>query len=212
MHIISINCGLPKVVEYGNRSVNTGIYKSPVEGSVGVNRTGIDGDGQADLNNHGGLDKAVYIYSFDNYRYWQQQLQIDAMPHGQFGENLTVAGMQDHQVHIGDRFAVGEIVIQVTQPRVPCFKLGIRMQRASFVKQFMRSGRVGFYVRVEEEGMLEPGSKFRCLSQDSERLTIQDAMQALLPGPQQQTVLQRALKIDALSQAWRDELSVKAKP
>jgi MOSC domain-containing protein YiiM len=204
--LLTISVGVPKAVEAEGRIVTTGIFKAPVAGPVRVGVLGLAGDGQADLEAHGGPDKAVYVYSIEHYPYWQRALQRPLLSHGQFGENLTVAGMTDDRVHIGDLFRIGKLIVQVTQPRVPCFKLGIRMDSADFPRRFMHSGRTGFYLRVLEEGDLEAGEPIERIDADPEGLSVQESMQALLPGPRQREVIQRALQVDALSQSWREDL------
>ncbi len=186
----------------------TGICKQSVPGPVTVTREGIIGDSQADRKNHGGIDKAVYAYATENYRYWEEQLG-KPLPYGQFGENLAVSGMTDEQVHIGDIFRIGPVEVQVTQPRVPCFKLGMRMEDAGFVRRFHHSGRVGFYLRVLQEGFLSTGDTIERLHADAGKLTIAEAMLALHKNPRQTEIIARALDIPALSQAWRDSLMKK---
>jgi len=206
MKVLAISVGLPRAVEANGRTVTTGIFKAPVEGPVHVGMTGVAGDGQADLEAHGGADKAVYVYTIEHYHFWQKALQCPAMPYGQFGENLTVESMSDDRVHIGDRFRIGRILVEVTQPRVPCFKLGMRMNLPDFPKRFMRSGRTGFYFRVLEKGELSAGRTIERISTDPIELTVQESMQALIPGPNQKAVIEKALRVDALSRAWRDDL------
>ncbi|WP_255210950.1 MOSC domain-containing protein [Methylogaea oryzae] len=152
------------------------------------------------------MDKAVYAYTAENYDYWREALGRSDMPHGQFGENLTVSGMPDEAVHLGDVFRIGEILVQVTQPRVPCFKLGLRMGMADFVSRFMTSGRVGFYLRVLETGQVRGGDPIELVRADAEGLNIRDCMLALAEGPRQQEIIRRALSVDALSDAWRASL------
>jgi MOSC domain-containing protein YiiM len=208
MQLLSISRAMPRTVQDHGKPVLTGIFKEPVaaDEAVAVTVTGLAGDGQADLENHGGLDKAVYAYTVENYAYWEQALGRPGLPHGQFGENFTVAGMPDEAVHVGDSFRIGEILVQVTQPRVPCFKLGIRMGSAEFVGQFMVSGRVGFYLRVLETGTVRAGDAIERVHSDPEGLDIRDCMLALQEGPRQQEIIRRALSIAALSDAWRDSL------
>lgn len=206
MKLLAISVGLPRVIEADGRTVTTGIFKEPVEGPVHVGVTGVAGDSQADLKAHGGADKAVYVYTIEHYRFWREALGCPIMSYGQFGENLTVEGIQDDQVHIGDRFRIGRLLVEVTQPRVPCFKLGIRMNRPDFPKRFMHSGRTGFYFRVLDEGELSAGDMIERISMDPIELTVQESMQALIPGPSQKDVIRKALRVDALSQGWRDDL------
>jgi MOSC domain-containing protein YiiM/ferredoxin len=151
MKLVSVNVSLPKTVVHEGRAVSTGIYKEPVIDRVMVHKLHLDGDGQADLSVHGGVHKAVYVYDLDSYRYWRRELDRDDLNYGHFGENLTVEGMPDDQIHIGDIFRVGSALLEVTQPRTPCFKLEMKMGLPGFSRQFLISGRLGFYFRVLEE-------------------------------------------------------------
>ena len=202
MKLITISLAQVREVEHQNKPVKTGIYKAPAPGTHRVTSMGLDGDVQIDRENHGGVDKAVYAYTAENYRFWEEELGRP-LPPGQFGENFLVSGMADDAVHIGDVFRIGALRFQVTQPRVPCFKLGIKMDDPQFVRRFHHSGRVGFYLRVLEEGMVQAGDTIECLETDPHHLTIQDAMLALTKGPRQQDIIRQALSIPALSQAWR---------
>lgn len=208
MEIVSISISGLRQIEHKGRTTYTGICKEPVAETVYVSREGIEGDVQVDRENHGGADKAVYAYAVENYRFWEQELGR-TLPYGQFGENLAVSGLTDDLVHIGDIFRLGDIEAQVTQPRVPCFKLGMRMQDNEFVGRFHFSGRVGFYLRILKEGRIKPGDAIERLQADPAGLSIQDAMLALNKNPKQQDIIARALAIPALSQAWRDSLSEK---
>lgn len=208
MQLLAISLSPIKQLEFKGRKALTGICKEPVEGVVFVGREGIDGDRQADRENHGGEDKAVYVYDVENYRYWEGELNR-RLSFGQFGENLAVSGMTDEQVHIGDIFRFGEVEAQVTQPRVPCFKLGMKMQDNSFVARFHHSGRVGFYLRILKEGHLKPGDSIERLQADTGALNIRDAMLALHDNPRRPEIIARALAIPALSQAWRESLERK---
>lgn len=210
MTIVAISLASAKAVDYQGKSVQTGIYKTPVAGPVRVTASGIEGDTQVDLKNHGGVDKAVYVYSTDNYRWWEEELGRE-LSFGQFGENLAVNGLTDDVVHIGDRFTLGEIEAQVTQPRVPCYKLGIKMGDMDFVARFHQSGRVGFYLRILREGELRPGDRIECLGTDPAGLSIRDAMLALGKNPRQQEIIEKALSIPALSGAWRESLEKRRK-
>jgi MOSC domain-containing protein YiiM len=208
MKIQAISLSGVMLIEYQGRRTLTGICKQTVAGPVHVTRQGMEGDCQADRENHGGLDKAVYAYAVENYRYWEHELGKQ-LPYGQLGENLAVSGMTDDLVHIGDSFRMGAVEVQVTQPRVPCFKLGMRMEDAGFVRRFHHSGRVGFYLRVLKEGLLNPGDGVELLHADAVQLSIRDAMLALNKNPRQQEIIRRALEIPALSQAWRVSLEKK---
>jgi len=204
--IISINRAKPVTVEYRHRLIETGIYKQPVPGSVFVGVEGLEGDVQVDRANHGGPDKAVYVYSHENYPYWAEVMGHTGYACGHFGENLTVTNMPDESVHIGDIWQIGTVITQVTQPRVPCFKLGMKMEDAGFVERFLHSGRVGFYLRILETGYLEAGQSLRCLETGLFGLSIRAAMLAIVKNPGQSEIIQQALSIPALSEAWRQDL------
>lgn len=206
MQVISINVSQPIDVEYRGEMVSTGIFKLPVKTRLKATATGLELDGQADLKVHGGVDKALYAYSVDNYPHWASELGLAELPYGQFGENLTVNGMTDDVVHIGDTYRIGALVAQVSQPRVPCYKLGLRVGSAKFSKQFMKSGRVGFYLRVLEEAEIGAGDCIEKLDDDPIALSVQQSMLALYKGPQQKQIIDRALQITALSKAWRLDL------
>ena len=175
MKLISVNVSKPKEIAARGRSVTTGIFKEPVAGRVRLGRLNLEGDGQADLRVHGGPDKAVYAYPFEHYDYWERELGRSDLAYGQFGENLTVEGMLEDVVHIGDVFKVGSALLQITQPRSPCYKLGIRMGSSGFPKRFMASGRPGFYLRVLEEGDMGAGDPIELARADPERLSVLEA-------------------------------------
>jgi len=159
MHLHSVNVGLPRDVMWHGREVTTGIYKEPVQGRVAIRRLNLDGDGQADLSVHGGAEKAVYCYPFEHYAYWKRELPGKDLPFGMFGENLTLEGVSEETVHIGDRFTFGSATLVVTQPRLPCYKLGIKFKSDAMVKRFLASGRTGFYFAVESEGAVAAGDR-----------------------------------------------------
>ena len=211
MRLLAISVALPATIDFESRTVVTGICKEPVDTPVMARKLGLAGDGQADLDAHGGGDKAIYVYSNDNYRYWQQQFEWPEIIYGRFGENLTVEGMTDEQIHIGDTLTIGALKVQVTQPRIPCYKLGLKMGMADFPRRFLRSGRVGFYLRVLEEAEISVGAAFEVIERDPVGLTIKESVQALLPGPEQQSVIERVLAIKALSAAWRVSLEKRRK-
>ncbi|MDE2307283.1 MAG: MOSC domain-containing protein [Xanthomonadaceae bacterium] len=209
MTLISINVAPPAAVAHGDASVTTGIFKQPVSGPVAVRRLNLDGDGQADLRNHGGADKAVYAYSLDHYAYWRDVLGRDALPHGQFGENLTVAGLDEAELCVGDQLRIGDARFAITQPRVPCFKLGIRLADASMPKRFTQSLRTGFYLRVLEQGTIEAGNAVDVVARGLGSLSIRTLFDAYLKpdDPAAQQVLARALDIPELSAAWRSHIT-----
>ncbi|QFY44001.1 MOSC domain-containing protein [Candidatus Methylospira mobilis] len=205
MKLLSINLGHLQTIRYGKRDVETGIFKNPVDGVHSIGLLGLEGDRQADPENHGGVDKALYFYTMENFRVWEQELGR-TLPSGAFGENFTVSGMPDEAVHIGDIFRVGGITVQVTQPRVPCFKLGIKMQDMQFVTRFLHSGRAGFYARILEPGVAAAGDSIALRVIDPHGLSVKEAMLALIKGDRQQEIIKRALKIPALSLAWQTDL------
>jgi MOSC domain-containing protein YiiM len=159
MTLVSVNCGLPRDVLWRGRTVTTSIYKEPVRGRVALRTLNLDGDRQADLSVHGGVSKAVYCYPAGHYEYWKKELPGRELPLGSFGENFTVAGLVEDSVHIGDRFTVGSAEVVVTEPRLPCYKLGVKFQSDQMVKRFLTSGRSGFYVAVLREGDVGAGDK-----------------------------------------------------
>lgn len=206
MELLAVSASEIERVRYQDRWVDTGIYKMPRPGAHHVTAVGLTSDAQADLENHGGVDKAIYAYTIDNYKYWENELGRE-LPPGQFGENFTVSDMPDESIHIGDVFRCNDVILQVTQPRVPCFKLGIKMDDIHFVGTFHHSGRVGFYLRVLEEGTVEAGMPIELIERDPAGLNIRDAMLALTKGPRQQEIISQALAIEALSAAWRVSLT-----
>lgn len=208
MELLAISRAVAREVEHNGHIVTTGIFKEPVPGPVRADAMGLDGDVQVDRENHGGHDKALYAYSLENYRYWEQELGREIpFPYGQFGENFTVTGLPDEAVHIGDIFRIGELLVQVTQPRVPCFKLGIKMGDPRFVGIFRHSGRVGFYLRVLEGGEVKVGDRITRVQVDPLGINIRDAMLAVNKGPQQQEFIAKVLEVAALSEAWRVDLT-----
>ena len=202
-HLLSVNVGLPRDVAWQGKTVHTAIWKLPVEGARMVRRLNIDGDGQGDLAGHGGERRAVYVYQIDSYRYWQNQLGRDDFAYGQFGENFTVEGLPDAEVCIGDHYRIGSALFEVTQPRVTCYRLGIRMNEPQMPALLVTHGRPGFYFRVLQEGNVEAGDEITQIGSGPERMSV-FAINALLymPGhPRDQ--LERALRIPALSAGWR---------
>lgn len=200
--ISSIAIGEPITVEHEGRQVTTGIYKSPVAGPVRVTRLGIEGDGQADLTVHGGTEKAVYLYPSEHYPHWQAELERE-LPSGMFGENLTTEGLLENEVHIGDRFQIGATELVVTQPRMPCFKLGIRFQRPAIVKTFLKSGRTGWYFSVAAEGDVAAGDEVERITTDERGLSVAD-VSGLFVGEGGEGTLQLAVDHEGLPDGWRD--------
>jgi MOSC domain-containing protein YiiM len=202
--LLSVNVSQPTEIAHGRGTVSTGIFKEPVAGRIMLRALNLDGDGQADLANHGGIHRAAYAYSIENYDYWRRELGRADLGFGQFGENFTVRGMVEDDVHIGDVFRVGDALVEVTQPRPPCFKLGIKMGMARFPKLFLASGRVGFYLRVLDEGEVGAGDVFERVESDPERVTVREMSHLLFFDPENLEGAERALRIRALSPGWRD--------
>lgn len=203
MKLLSVNVSLPKEVLYQGKIVRTGIFKEPVQGRVNLRSLNLDGDGQADLIGHGGPLKAVYVYSIENYHYWKRKLGRDGFPYGQFGENFTVEEMEDDKVHVGDVFRVGSALVEVTQPRVPCFKLAMKMERPDFLKFFMPSERVGFYFRVLEVGEVGAGDVIERVKLGPEQMTVRQMFHLLYYDNKNVEGARKALRIPAMSPGWR---------
>ncbi len=204
MKLLSVNVSLPREVLHEHETVSTGIFKRPVAGRVMLRTSNLDGDGQADLENHGGIHRAAYAYSIENYYHWRREIGRTDFAFGQFGENFTVEGMVEDDVHIGDVFRVGDALVEVTQPRPPCFKLGIKMGMARFPKLFLASGRIGFYLRVLEEGEVGAGDVFELIESGPERMTVREMSRLLFFEPENLEGAKRALRVRALSPGWRD--------
>jgi ferredoxin-NADP reductase/MOSC domain-containing protein YiiM len=201
--LVSVNVGLPKDVTWQGRTVHTGVFKQPVSGPRMVRRLNIDGDGQGDLAGHGGEQRAVFVYQLESYQYWQDQLSRSDFEYGQFGENFTVRGLADDQVCVGDRYQIGDAVFEVTQPRVTCFRVGIRMNDARMPALLVAHHRPGFYFRVLTEGPVTAGQEITKLSAGPEAMTVAELDALLyLPGHPRQQLL-RALRIPALSPGWQ---------
>ena len=202
--LISVNVGLPRDINWRGKTVHTGIWKSPVLGRVIVRKLNIDGDGQGDLGGHGGVNRAVMVYQLDSYRYWERELTRTDFSYGQFGENFTVDGLPDVEVCIGDRYRIGTALFEVSQPRVTCYRLGIRMDEPQMAALLVAHHRPGFYFRVLEEGEVGAGDEIVKIAEGSERMNVAE-IDALLYLPNHATEqLERALRIPALSQGWQD--------
>jgi ferredoxin-NADP reductase/MOSC domain-containing protein YiiM len=201
--LMSVNVGLPQDVAWHGQTVHTAVWKRPVEGPRLVRRLNIDGDGQGDLAGHGGPNRAVFVYQLESYQYWQQQLGRDDFTYGQFGENFTVRGLADDQVCIGDRFRIGDALFEVTQPRVTCYRVGIRMNDARMPAMLVSHHRPGFYLRVLREGAVQAGDEIVKVAAGTEAMTVAEIDALLyLPGHPREQVL-RALRIPALSDGWK---------
>src|SRR5262249_26567235 len=206
--LVSVNVGMPREVNWQGWTVVTGIWKEAVQGPRRVRRLNVDGDGQGDLAGHGGEQRAVYVYQLDSYRYWGEQLHRDQFVFGQFGENFTVDGLGDDEVCVGDRYRIGSARFEVTQPRVTCYRVGIRMDEPRMPALLTASGRPGFYLRVLQEGEVGAGDEIVKVGEASERMTVAE-INALLYSRDhsrdrlERDRLERALRIEALSPGWR---------
>jgi ferredoxin-NADP reductase/MOSC domain-containing protein YiiM len=201
--LLSLNVGVPRDVAWEGKTVRTAIWKEPVDGPRMVRRINIDGDDQADRAAHGGEHRAVFVYQIESYRYWERQLQRDDFVHGQFGENFTVEGLADDQVCIGDRYRIGGAVFEVTQPRVTCFRVGIRLREPRMPSLLVAHHRPGFYLRVIQEGEVEAGDDILRLQTGPEQLTVADVDGLLYLPHRSERTLNRALRIPALSDGWK---------
>jgi MOSC domain-containing protein YiiM len=203
MKLISVNVGLPREVEWNGGIVATGIFKQAVPGPVRVERLNLVGDKQADLSVHGGVHKAVYAYPAEHYDYWRSELAGNELPWGMFGENLTTEGLQEKAVYIGDRYRVGTAELMVTQPRVPCYKLGIRFGRPEMVKRFLNSRRSGFYFAVVQEGEIDRGDSIELIARDKTSLTVAEINRLYAFEKNDREALRRAVQLEALPESWR---------
>ena len=210
--LISVNVGLPREVKWKSKLVTTAIFKEPVEGRVTVNTLNIEGDGQADLEAHGGPSKAIYAYPVEHYASWRGELDDMELPWGIFGENLTTEGLLEDAVRIGDRFSIGTTTLQVTEPRVPCYKLAVRFDRPDIVRLMHQTGRTGFYLRVLEEGVVEAGDDIEELGRDPGEVTVRDITQ-LHSGSEKGNaeLMRQAISVAALGESWRGYFEHKLK-
>lgn len=204
MKLISVNVGLPREITAGGKTVRTSIWKNPIQGRVHVSTLNVDGDQQSDLSVHGGVDKAVYLYPSEHYSYWRTQLSDVDLPWGAFGENFTSEGILEDQAKIGDRIRVGSSEFMVTQPRMPCYKLGIRFNRRDMVKRFLASKRSGFYLAVIREGDVEQGDAIEFIEKQESGVTITDIVNLYSVDSKNQELLRRATEVPALPQGWKD--------
>jgi ferredoxin-NADP reductase/MOSC domain-containing protein YiiM/ferredoxin len=202
--LLSVNVGLPRDIPWKGRTVHTGVWKNPVVGRCRVSRLNLAGDGQGDLAGHGGEHRAVFVYQMESYRYWQEQLQRRDFVYGQFGENFTIEGLADDVVCIGDRYQIGTALFEVTQPRVTCFRVGIRMNEPRMAALLTSSGRPGFYFRVLREGEVGSGDEIVKVSDERERMTVAEINALLYLPAHPRERLERALRMEALSAGWRN--------
>ena len=207
MKLVSLNVGLPRDVLWHGRTVTTAIYKRPVEGRVRLRTLNLDGDRQADLTVHGGAHKAVYCYPIAHYEYWKKELPGRDLPLAIFGENFTTDGLLENSVHLGDRFLVGSAEVVVTQPRLPCYKLGVRFDSDDMVKRFLASGRSGFYLAVTREGEVGADDEIKPLARDPNAVPVSEITRLYIAkrfSNEDVASLRRALLVSALPASWKD--------
>ena len=204
MKIISVNVGLPRLVLRNGEPVSTGIFKEPVAGRVMMRTLNLDGDRQSDLSVHGGPEKAVYVYPSEHYKFWKRELPDMDLPWGMFGENFTTTGLFETEVNIGDKFRIGTAEVMVTQPRMPCYKLGIRFGRPDIIKRFLISERSGFYLSVLKEGEVGAGDEFELLEKNESGVKVVDVTRLYSTDRDNVDLMRRAIATDALPASWRE--------
>jgi MOSC domain-containing protein YiiM len=209
MQLVSVSVGLPREVTWHGINVSTGIFKTPVEGRVALRKLNLDGDRQADLTVHGGENKAVYCYPLAHYDYWKKELPEQTLPMGSFGENFTADGLLEDSTHLGDRFAVGCAELVVSQPRLPCYKLGVRFNSDDMARRFLVSGRTGFYFAVAREGDVGAGDEIKLIARDPNAVAVSEMTRLYFAqtynGADIDSV-RRALRVAALPESWREYL------
>ncbi len=211
MKLVSVNTGLPREVSWHGRMVRTAIFKEPVKGRLALRKLNLDGDRQADLTVHGGEHKAVYCYSLAHYDYWKRELPGRELPMGMFGENFTIEdgkdGLLEESVHLGDRFSVGTAEVAVTQPRLPCYKLGVRFGSDDMVKRFLASGRTGFYVAVVREGEVGAGDEMKVIAREANAVAVSEITRLYVAkryGEAEIRAVRRALRVEELPESWKE--------
>jgi MOSC domain-containing protein YiiM len=203
--VLSVNIGKARVVPVNGRMVRTGIFKAPVDEPITIERARIQGDDVVDLRVHGGPYKAVYLYPSEHYEFWQRELGSNPLPFGAFGENLTTEGLTEEDVHIGDEFEIGSSILKVSQPRMPCFKLALRFERADMVKRFWQSGRSGIYFSVVKEGSVERGSSIELVKRDPEQVSVAEVVGLYKGTEWSSDLLQRALRAPLFG-SWKQDI------
>lgn len=211
MKILSVNVGLPREVTWQGKFVTTGIFKEPVKGPVMLRTLNLDGDGQADLTVHGGVSKAVYAYPSEHYDCWRKELPGADLPWGMFGENFTTKGLLEEPVYIGDRFRIGQAEVMVTEPRMPCYKLGIKFGRADIIKRFLASRRSGFYFAVVQEGTVGAGDAIELIGREQEEISVADITRLYAFDRDDSKTMVRAIEVKALPENWKGLFSTPAR-
>jgi len=211
MKVLSVNVGLPRKVLYNGQIINTAIFKDPVKGPIMLRKLNLDGDKQADLTVHGGIDKAVYSYPVEHYDYWRKQFPDTDLMWGMFGENFTTEGLLEDAVNVGDQFEIGSANLVATQPRMPCYKLGVRFGRMDVIRRFMTSGRPGIYFKILKEGEIKTGDKIKNIKRDKNNVTVKDIVSLYISKNYIDVIemMRRAIKIRDLPEGWRYEFEQK---
>jgi len=211
MKVLSVNVGLPQKVLYNGQIINTAIFKDPVKGPIMLRKLNLDGDKQADLTVHGGIDKAVYSYPVEHYDYWRKQFPDTDLMWGMFGENFTTEGLLEDAVNVGDQFEIGSANLVATQPRMPCYKLGVRFGRMDVIRRFMTSGRPGIYFKILKEGEIKTGDKIKNIKRDKNNVTVKDIVSLYISKNHIDVIemMRRAIKIRDLPEGWRYEFEQK---
>jgi MOSC domain-containing protein YiiM len=204
MKLLSVNVGRPRVVMRDGEPVSTAIFKEPIEGRVMLRTLNLDGDRQADLSVHGGPSKAVYVYPSEHYDFWRTEFPEMELPWGMFGENFTTFGMFEDELNVGDQFSVGSAVVMVTEPRMPCYKLGIRFGRADIIKRFLKSGLSGFYLAVLREGDVGAGDPIELLKHAERSIRISEVTRLYVSEKRNAQLLRRAIETEVLPEKWKD--------
>jgi MOSC domain-containing protein YiiM len=203
MKIVSVNVGLPREVSWQGKFVTTGIFKEPIDGPVMMRTLNLDGDAQADLTVHGGASKAVYAYPSEHYDYWRAELPGVDLPRGMFGENFTTEGLLEEAIYIGDKFRIGETEVIATEPRMPCYKLGIKFGRVDIIKRFLASRRTGFYFAVAREGMVSAGDAVELIGREQHEISVADITRLYAFEKNDLKSLRRAIEVEALPENWK---------
>lgn len=203
MKLISINVGRPQLVMRDGEAVSTAIFKQPIDGRVMLRTLNLDGDRQADLSVHGGPTKAVYVYPAEHYEFWRHELPEMELPYGMFGENFTATGFSETSLNIGDQFQIGSALVMVTEPRMPCYKLGIRFGRTDIIRRFLVSERSGFYLAVLEEGEVGIGDEFQLVKRNEPSVTVNEVVRLYSRDRTNKDLLRRAISVEALPESWR---------
>lgn len=205
MKIVSVNVGMPKVVQTANEDfATTAIFKQAVDGRVKVNNLNLEGDAQADLTVHGGWSKAVYVYPFEHYEFWTKELPETQLEYGNFGENLTTEGLLETEIFIGDKLRIGSAEFVVTEPRMPCYKLGIRFNRKDILRRFLQSRRSGFYLAVLKTGVIGAGDEIEIISRDENKVSVNDIVRLYAFEKNDTETMERALGVEALPDKWKN--------